>query len=162
MALVIEKLRANAGDLRDTGLIPGLGRSPAGRNGNPLQYPCLENSPGQWSLAGYSLRSQCQTRRKWLSMHASPLQKRLNESRRWLKAKCPWGRERQNAPHQLCGGWGVWMLCSSAREVLCTLSYIDLMTLKFMRPAHFPDDQLFLYHISLGDYGWKMAMLPST
>ena len=29
---------ANAGDTRDGGLIPGLGRSPGGGNGNPLQY----------------------------------------------------------------------------------------------------------------------------
>ena len=34
--------------------IPGLGSSPGGRNGNPLQYPCLENACGQRSLAGYS------------------------------------------------------------------------------------------------------------
>ena len=34
---------ANAGDLRDTGLIPGSGRSPGGGHGNPLQYSCLEN-----------------------------------------------------------------------------------------------------------------------
>ena len=34
---------ANAGDIRDTGLIPGLGRSPGGGHGNPLQYSCLEN-----------------------------------------------------------------------------------------------------------------------
>jgi len=33
----------NAGDIRDTGLIPGWGRSPEGRHGNPLQYFCLEN-----------------------------------------------------------------------------------------------------------------------
>ena len=41
----------NAGDL---GLTPGLGRSPGGGNGNPLQYSCLENPHGQRSLAGYS------------------------------------------------------------------------------------------------------------
>ena len=37
----------NAGDL---GLIPGLGRSPGGRNGNPLKYSCLENpmDRGAW------------------------------------------------------------------------------------------------------------------
>ena len=34
---------ANAGDIRDTGSIPGLGRSPGGENDNPLQYSCLEN-----------------------------------------------------------------------------------------------------------------------
>ena len=41
----------NVGDL---GLIPGLGRSPEGRHGDPLQYSCLENPHGQRSLAGYS------------------------------------------------------------------------------------------------------------
>ena len=39
---------------RDLDLIPGLGRSPQGRHGNPLQYPFLENPHGQKSLAGYS------------------------------------------------------------------------------------------------------------
>ena len=41
----------NAGDL---GSIPGLGRFPGGRHGNPLQYSCLENPHGQRSLAGCS------------------------------------------------------------------------------------------------------------
>ena len=35
---------ANARDIRDSGLIPGSGRSPGGGKGNPLQYSCLENS----------------------------------------------------------------------------------------------------------------------
>ena len=43
----------NVGDL---GLIPGLGRSPGGGHGNPLQYSCLENPHGQKSLVGYSPR----------------------------------------------------------------------------------------------------------
>ena len=34
---------ASSGDIRDTGSIPGLGRSPGRENGNPLQYSCLEN-----------------------------------------------------------------------------------------------------------------------
>ena len=38
----------------DPGLIPELGRSPGGGNGNPLQYSCLESPHGQRSLAGYS------------------------------------------------------------------------------------------------------------
>ena len=38
----------------DLGLIPGLGRSPGGGHGNPLQYSCLENPLGQRSLADYS------------------------------------------------------------------------------------------------------------
>ena len=40
----------NAGITGDAGLIPGLGRSPGGRHGNPLQYFCLENAMdrGAW------------------------------------------------------------------------------------------------------------------
>ena len=34
---------ADAGDIRDVGSIPGLGRSPGWGHGNPLQYSCLEN-----------------------------------------------------------------------------------------------------------------------
>ena len=50
MALVVKNLPANAGEAGDTGLIPGLGRSPGGGHGNPLQYPCLENPTdrGAW------------------------------------------------------------------------------------------------------------------
>ena len=44
MVLVVKKLSVNAGDVRDGSLIPGLGRSPGGRHGDPLQYSCLENS----------------------------------------------------------------------------------------------------------------------
>ena len=44
----------NMGVTGDTGLIPGLGRSPGGGNGNPLQYSRLKKSHGQRSLAGYS------------------------------------------------------------------------------------------------------------
>ena len=43
VALVVKNPRANAGDLRDASLVPGLGRSPGGGHGNPLQYSCLEN-----------------------------------------------------------------------------------------------------------------------
>ena len=43
MELVVKNPPANAGDVRDEGLVPGSGRSPGGGNGNPLQYSCLEN-----------------------------------------------------------------------------------------------------------------------
>ena len=43
VALGIKNLPANAGDTRDSSLIPGTGRSPGGSHGNPLQYSCLEN-----------------------------------------------------------------------------------------------------------------------
>ena len=40
---VVKNLPASAGDSRDTGLIPGSGRSPGEGNGSPLQYSCLAN-----------------------------------------------------------------------------------------------------------------------
>ena len=50
VVLVVKNLPANAGDIRDVGSIPGLGRSPGGGNGIPLQYSCLENplDRGAW------------------------------------------------------------------------------------------------------------------
>ena len=47
VVLMVKNPPANAGDLRDPNAIPGLGRSPGGENGNPLQYSCLEN-PMDW------------------------------------------------------------------------------------------------------------------
>jgi len=50
VVLVVKIPPANAGDIRDGGLIPGLGRFLGGRSGNPLQYSCLENpmDTGAW------------------------------------------------------------------------------------------------------------------
>ena len=52
---------ANAGGIRDVGLIPGLGRSPGGGHGNPLQYSCLKNPMdrgGWWAMAYRVTKSQ--------------------------------------------------------------------------------------------------------
>ena len=50
VAPVVKNPPANAGDVRDLGSIPGLGRSPGRGNGNPLQYSCPENpmDRGAW------------------------------------------------------------------------------------------------------------------
>ena len=50
VALVVKNSPANAGDLRDRGLIPESEKCPGGGHGNPLQYSCLENSVdrGAW------------------------------------------------------------------------------------------------------------------
>ena len=47
---VVKNPLANVGDTKEASSIPGLGRSPGVGNGNPLQYPCLENSMerGAW------------------------------------------------------------------------------------------------------------------
>ena len=52
---MIKNLLANAGDIRDTGSIPGLERSPGGGHGDPLQYSCLENPMGReaWQATVY-------------------------------------------------------------------------------------------------------------
>ena len=48
------EVKASPCNVGDLGSTPGLGRSPGGGHGNPLQYSCLENPRGQRSLAGYS------------------------------------------------------------------------------------------------------------
>ena len=50
---MVKTLRANAGDRRDMGSMPGLGRGPGGGHGNPLQYSSMENSMdrGAWQAA---------------------------------------------------------------------------------------------------------------
>ena len=60
---------ASAGDIRNTGLILGLGRSPGGHS-NPLQCSCLENpmDRGAWQAAVHRV-TQNQTQRKQLSTH---------------------------------------------------------------------------------------------
>ena len=55
---MVKNPTANAGDIRDVALIPGLGRSGAGDHGNPLQYSCLENLHGQSNLGDYSPEGQ--------------------------------------------------------------------------------------------------------
>ena len=48
---------ANAGDIRNEGSIPGLGRSPGEGSGNPLQYSCLENpmDRGAWQATVHKI-----------------------------------------------------------------------------------------------------------
>ena len=55
---VVKNPPVNSGD---TGLIPGLGRSPGGGNGNPLQCSCLENpmDRGAWCIYKYMADSFC-------------------------------------------------------------------------------------------------------
>ena len=62
---VVKNPSANAGDARDTGLIPGSGRSSGGGNDNPLQYSCLEDpmDRGPWQAIVHGI-TQSQTRLK--------------------------------------------------------------------------------------------------
>ena len=53
---MVKNLLANAGDVRDAGLIPGSGRSPGRGDGNPLQYSCWRipwtEEPGELQFIG--------------------------------------------------------------------------------------------------------------
>ena len=53
MALVVKNLPANPGDMDS---IPGLGSSPGGGHGSPLQYSCLENPMGRGAWRAMVLR----------------------------------------------------------------------------------------------------------
>ena len=115
VAVVVKDLPTNARDIRDTGLIPGLGRSPGGGYGNPLQYSCLENpmDRGAWR-AIHSMESQSQTQLKHLSTHACELHMHKSETcpHRSLFYWSPWGRSRKDL-------WGL-SRQSSVQEVRIT------------------------------------------
>ena len=71
VVLVVKNPPANAGNLRDMGLIPRSGSSRGGGNGNPLQYSCLENlvDRGAWWATVHGV-AKSWTRLRLLSMHA--------------------------------------------------------------------------------------------
>ena len=57
MAQLVKDPPANVGDARDMNSVPGLGRSSGDRNGNTLQYSCLENSMdrGAWQAIAHGV-----------------------------------------------------------------------------------------------------------
>ena len=54
---MVKNTPVSAGDTRDVGSIPGLGKSPGEGNDNPLQYSCLENSTdrGAWQASPHGV-----------------------------------------------------------------------------------------------------------
>ena len=63
VVLVVKNPPAKAGDVLDTGLMPGSGRPPGGGYGNPLQYSCLENPMERetwWAIVHRVTKSQTQ------------------------------------------------------------------------------------------------------
>ena len=62
---------ADAGDIRDTGSIPGSGRSSGGGYGNPLQYFCLESPMDRGSWTTVHRVTKNQTQLKQLSTHTN-------------------------------------------------------------------------------------------
>ena len=89
---MVKNLPANAGDVRDSGLIPGLGRSLGGGHGNPLQYSCLENpmDRGAWQEATVHGVAKSQTQ---LSELMESLEKEMETHSSILAWKIPWTEE---------------------------------------------------------------------
>ena len=79
--LVVKNLPASAGDIRNVGLIPALGRSPGGGHGRPLQCSCLENPTDRGAL--------------WATVHG------VTESQTWLK-QCGTHAEPESAYDSFC------------------------------------------------------------
>ena len=72
IALAVKNLPAKAGDTRVAGFIPGLGGSPGGGHGKPLQYSCLENpmNRGAWQVTVHWV-AKSWTKMKLPSTHVS-------------------------------------------------------------------------------------------
>ena len=70
VVLVVKNPPANAGDIRDSGSIPGPGKNPRRRADNLVQYSCLENlmDRGAWRATVYRV-AKSWTRLKQLSTH---------------------------------------------------------------------------------------------
>ena len=91
VTLVVKNSPANAGDIRDTNLIPGSGRAPGGRHGNPLQYSCLENpmDRGAWRA---TVHGDTRVRHDW-SNSAFRTEKAMAPHSSTLAWKLPWMEE---------------------------------------------------------------------
>ena len=108
IAQLVKNLPANAGDTGDAGLIPDLGRSPRGGNGNPFQYSCLENpmDRGAWQATVYKV-TKSQTRLNdftltfqllssaellvtpWTAAHQAPLSMGFSRQEYWSGVPLP-------------------------------------------------------------------------
>ena len=111
--LVVNKeTSAHAGDIRDTGLIPGSERSPGGGHGNPLQYSCLENcmDRGAWRATVHGVAKKRLSRHVPFSKSGGGL--RLCSSNR-LPGQCCWSKdytssnkEKEHDCRLTTGSWG--------------------------------------------------------
>ena len=113
MAQVIKNLPANAGDL---GLIPGSGRSPRERNGNPLQYSCLGNPMDRRTWHVQSMGSQG-VRHDW-EQHNNNNKKETKQQRQTTESWEGWRNRHQDRlweelpkPQHTTGQpWNLWLL----------------------------------------------------
>ena len=106
VALMVKNKPTKAGDIRDAGLIPGLGRSPGEGHGSPLQHSCLENLMGRGAGGLQSMGSQ-RVRHNWSDLACT---------HPWLKWQCIFE-----------SGWessGLWDLLSQGKMCNCVRLWI--------------------------------------
>ena len=154
--LVVKNLPVNAGDLRDLGLIPQLGRSPGGGYGNPFQYSCLENpiDRGAWRATVHWVTESNTPEATWhacmsyiLSGNNCPHSNRLSEaaSQRWdgqvpsvmgpaqslmdicLKYTCDHCFNRQRHEAQLTMSWSYRVTTVNFSSVFKAYYYMQLL-----------------------------------
>ena len=109
VAVVVKNPPASAGDIRDLGSIPGLGRSPRGENGNLLQFSCLENymDKGAWRATVHGV-AKSRTQLKQLST-----QHTLTFKRDFLggRNRVNWERKHLFLWSDSWGVLGTWIFC---------------------------------------------------
>ena len=124
---VVRNLPANTGYTRDVGSIPGLGRSPGGGQGNPLQYSCLENpmDRGAWQVTLHGVAK----RRAWLKGHTClhkgySSEKNLNSGKerrgKHIKRWCNWEGELMD--FRRCSNSALLLASSVTLDILLNLS----------------------------------------
>ena len=72
VALVVKNPLPMQVDTRETGSIPGSGRSPEGWHGNPLQYSCLENPMDREEPGGLQSMGSHRVRHDWSNLARTP------------------------------------------------------------------------------------------
>ena len=79
---MVKNLPPNAGDVRDITSSPGLGRSPGGGHGNPLQYSCLENpmDRGVWRAIVHGVAKESDMTEQLTKQQQSKIQFLLMET----------------------------------------------------------------------------------
>ena len=138
VALVVKNLPADAGDIRDAGSVPSLGRSPGEGQGNPLQYSCLDNPTDRgawWAIVHRVAKSRTQL--KWLNTHLLLFSHLVVSDSLWPHVLQPARPPCPLPSHRVCPS-----SCLSNHLILCCLLLLFCLQ-SFPASASFPMSQLF-------------------
>ena len=122
VSLVVKSPPANAGDKRDVGLIPELGRSPGGGHGNLLQYSCLENP---------------MDRRAWQA-----IVHRVTKNWTWLKQPCKHAYKGHKNVFHFCTRKTLFIIVSTIKRaslVAQTVKHLSVMQVTWVQSLGWED-----------------------